>query len=64
MVFVGKHETILADTVNNVDVRPFTPDYQAMENVSILEVTVQYTYKYMGKAYVLIYRNSLSVTST
>ena len=30
MVAVGKHATILAGTVNKVDVIPFTPDYQDM----------------------------------
>ena len=31
MVVVGKHEIILDDTGNKVDVSQFAPDYQAME---------------------------------
>ena len=27
MVVVGKHETLLSDSRNNVDVIPFSPDY-------------------------------------
>ena len=62
MVVVGKHETILANTGNQVDVSPSRPDYQALGKVSILDAAVQYIYQYTEKMYVLMFSNSLSVT--
>ena len=38
MVVVAKHETILYDIRNKVNVIPFTLDYQVLEKVSIVEV--------------------------
>ena len=49
MVFIAKHATILSDNGNKVDVSPFTPYYQSIEKVSILEVSTQYTCQYMAK---------------
>ena len=40
MVVVGKHATILVDTGNNLDVRPFKPYYQAIEKVLIVDGSV------------------------
>ena len=59
MVVVVKHVTIFADTGTTTDMRPFMPDYQAMAKVSISEF--QYICQYMGKVYVIVFRNSLSV---
>ena len=44
-------------------VRSFTPDYQALEKVSIVDAAVQYTCQYMEKVYVLMFRNALVVPS-
>ena len=63
MVAVDKHETILDDTGNKVDVSQFPPDYQALEKVTIVDTVVQYTCQYMAKMYVLVFRNALSVPS-
>ena len=60
MVFIAKHATILSDNGNKVDVSPFTPYYQSIEKVSILEVSTQYTCQYMAKEYILVFRNSLT----
>ena len=59
MVDVDKHETILDDTGNKVDVSQFPPDYQALEKVTIVDTVVQYTCQYMAKMYVLVFRNAL-----
>ena len=61
MVVVGKHTPILDDTGNKVDVIPFTPEYQAMEKLLILDVAVQYTCQYTAKVHVIVFRNYLSV---
>ena len=63
MVVVGNHATIFSDTGNKVDVIPLTLYYQSLEKVSIVDAAVQYTCQYMKKVYVLVFRNSLSVTS-
>ena len=63
MVVVGKHMTILADTGNKVDMRTFTPDYRALEKVSIVDAPIQYKCQYTEKVYVIIFRNALSVPS-
>ena len=60
IVVFGKHTTIFSDTGIKVDT--FIPDYQALEKVSILDAEVQYTCQYMAKVYVIVFRNSLSVT--
>ena len=63
MVVVVKHATIFTDAGNKVDVSPFTPDYQALENVSISYAAVQYMCQYMSKLYIIMFRNSIPVTS-
>ena len=63
MEVTGKHEKVLDDTGNNVDVSSFIPDFQDMEKVLVVDAEVQYTCIYTGKVYVLIFRNNLSVTS-
>ena len=63
MEVAGKHEKVLDDTGNNVDVSSFIPDFQDMEKVLVVDAEVQYTCIYTGKMYVLIFRNNLSVTS-
>ena len=61
MVVVVKHVTIFADTGTTTDMRPFTPDYQDMAKVSILDAEFQYICQCMGKVYVIVFRNALSV---
>ena len=63
MVVVGNHATIYYNTGNKVGVSSFTPDYQALEKVSIVDAAVQYTCQYMEKVYVLMFRNALVVPS-
>ena len=61
MVVVGNHATILADTVNEVDVSPLIPDYQDLVKISIVHAEVQYTGQYMAMVYVIMFSNYLSV---
>ena len=43
MVVVGKYAIFLDDNGNKVVVSSFTPDYQVLEKVSIVDTAVQYT---------------------
>ena len=61
MVIIGKYAIILVYIGNKLDGSPFKPDYQSMEKVSIVDLSVQYTCQYMAKVYVFMFRNSLSV---
>ena len=63
MVVVVKHATIFTDAGNKVDVSPFTPDYQALENVSIADAAVQYMCQYMSKLNIIVFSNSIPVPS-
>ena len=63
MVVVGKHAAILADTGNNMDVIPLTPNYQALDKVSIVDTSFQYMCQYTAKVYKLVFRNDISVSS-
>ena len=49
MMIVGKHAKLIADTRNKVDVIPFTPNYEALEKVLIVDAEVQYTCQYTEK---------------
>ena len=63
MVVVGKHAVILDDTSNKVYVNPFTPYYQALDKVSIVDAAVQYTCQFTANMCILLFRNDLSLTS-
>ena len=41
MAVFGKHAAILDDTGNKADVILFTPEYQAMNKVSIIDTALQ-----------------------
>ena len=51
------------DYVNKVYVRPFPPDYQAMEKVLLVDAAVQYTCKYMTHVYAFMFISYLSIPS-
>ena len=57
MMVVGKNETLLDYTGNNMDVGPLTPEYQAMEKLSVVDAAVKYICKYTGKVYIIVFRN-------
>ena len=63
MVAVGNPVTIFDDTGDKVDMRPFKPDYQAMEKVLLVDAEVQYTCKYMTHVYVFMFISYLSIPS-
>ena len=42
MVVVGKHATIFSDAGNKVNVSTFTPDYQSLGKLSMVDAAVEY----------------------
>ena len=62
MPVVGKHAYIIAKTGKEVDVSPFTPDYQPL-TVPLVDATVRYDNPYNGKSYILVLWNALYVLS-
>ena len=61
MVVVGKHVAIVNDTGRRAEVSPFTPDYEALSKVPIVDAAIRYDCPYSGETYLLIVRNALSV---
>ena len=59
MVVVGSNCYIIADTGRTAVVSPFTPDYDALQEVHIVDAALQYDDPYTGKETVLIVRNAL-----
>jgi hypothetical protein len=63
MVVVGRHALIISNTGRTAEVSPFTPDYEALQKVPIVDAAIQYMCPYDDKLYILIVRNALSVPS-
>ena len=63
MVVVGKHAAIINDTGRRAEVSPFTPDYESLSKVPIVDAAIRYDCPYSGETYLLIVRNALSVPS-
>jgi hypothetical protein len=75
MVVVGRHALVLSNTGRTAEVSPFTPDYDALQKVPIVDAAILYvcpytnnlyvliTRTYTNNLYVLIMRNALSVPS-
>ena len=63
MVVVGRHASIVSDTGRTAEVSPFTPDYEALQKVPIVDAAILYLCPYSDKSYLLIVRNALSVPS-
>ena len=52
----------IAETGKDVDVSPFTPDYQPLM-VPLVDATVRYDNPYNAKSYIQVLRNALYVLS-
>ena len=63
MIVVGKYALVINDTGKTAQVSPFTPDYNAMSGVRIVDAAIQYDCPYSHQPYVLIVRNALHVPS-
>jgi hypothetical protein len=61
MIIVGKHSFVIAWAGRNATVNPFTPDYEALTEVPIVDAAIMYECPYSGKEHILLVRNVLYV---
>jgi hypothetical protein len=61
MVVVGKHCLVVEWTGRTAIVNPFTPDYEALTEVPIVDAAIMYECPFSGKNYILLVRNALHV---
>ena len=63
MVVVGRHTYILNLSSRTAQVFPFTPEYESLQEVPIVDATVAYDYPITNKYFILVFHNDLSVLS-
>ena len=63
MVVVGRNAVVIQESGDTVDVRPFSPDYQALKKMQVVDAAVKYTCPYSLTEYCLILRNCVHVPS-
>ena len=61
MVVVGRHCLVIEWSGRTAIVSPFTPDYDAMMEVPIMDAAILYECPFSGKDYILLVRNALHV---
>ena len=61
MVVVGKHDEIINDTSRIADHSSFTPDYESLSKVPIMDALIRCNSQQSVEIYLLIVRNVLSV---
>ena len=63
MAVVGSESYIIGYTGNTVNVSPFTPDYEALSNIPVVDAAVMYECPYTGMQILIIIRDALYVPS-
>ena len=63
MVVIGKHAEILNVSGRTADVSPFSPEYESMKRVPIVDAIIAYDCPYTGKVYLLVCQNALHIES-
>jgi len=63
MPVVGSGCYIVGDTGKTVDVSPFTPDYDNLKDIPVVDAVIMYVCPYTGKEALLVVRNALYVPS-
>ena len=61
MVVVGRHDYILNSSGRIVQVSPFTPEYESLKEVPIIDAAVAYDCPITDKSLILVLHNALSV---
>jgi len=61
MVVVGKHCHIIRETGRSADVNPFTPEYEALRKIPVVDAAILYEDPVSGKEHLLVVRNALYV---
>ena len=63
MPVVGSNCHVIGYTGQHVDVSPFTPDYESLRNIPVVDAAVMYECPYTGKEALIVIRNALHVPS-
>ena len=63
MLVLGRHDYILNSSGRTSQVIPFTPEYESLQEVPIVDATVAYDYPITNKYFILVFHNDLSVLS-
>ena len=63
MIVVGSQATILGDSGQSADVKPFSKDCSKLESVPIVDAALAYDCPFSGKTFILTVRNALHVKS-
>ena len=61
MAVVGRNPFILNDTMMKTKVIPLSLDYNAMQDISIIDAAAVYDFSYFNKSRILVLQNSLYV---
>ena len=61
MAVVGRHAFIISKTGRTTQVNPFSPDYEALKNVPIVDAALAYECPYSDQTYILVIRNCLHI---
>ena len=61
MVVIGGHAAVVNKTGLTAQVSPFTPDYEALSEVPIVDAVITYDCPYTDKSVMLVFRNALYV---
>ena len=49
MVLVGKYAVIINDTGRKAEVSPFTPDYESLSKLPIVDTTIRYDFLFIDE---------------
>ena len=63
MTVIGKHSYVLNWTGQTAQVSPFSPEYEAMDQVPIVDMIIAYDCPYALKTYLLVCHNALYIPS-
>jgi hypothetical protein len=61
MTVIGRHARILHDSGKTAEVSPFTPAYEALQSVPIVDAAIAYDCPFTDKTFILVCTNALSI---
>ena len=62
MVVVERHAYILNSSGRIAQVSPFSPEYQSLKEVPVIDAAVAYDFPITDKSLILVFHNALSVS--
>ena len=60
MVVVGRNVKIISDTCRAEEVSPFTPDYESILQIPVVDTAIRFDYQHTRESYMVMVRDSLS----